>query len=171
MIHLSLGMFEDVETSRTLKLMHAGSFLKDTERLEAYGVEDGAEISMVLENPGPVVLRTSLEDRDSSGVKQAAVSPALKHPVARIEVSAEVFKERQRAKKSQLFLVLLRGEEVLARHGLWGERGQEEALEVLSLEDDLVLLAQPGSVLRMEYQVGGTLEVQNWVCFLALRRS
>ena len=129
------------------------------------GLEDGATVIMVLENPGPIVLHTrTLRDRGRA-LHVAAVSPPLQHPVARLVVSAGAFKDLR--EKSQLFVSLVRGDEVLLRHGLWGARGSEEvAPETLSIEDELVSKAEPGMVLRMEYQVGGSLEVLNWICAL-----
>ena len=126
-------------------------------------MEDGATLIMVLENPGPVVLHTLALCCERSTIQAAAVSPPLKHPVARIEVSVEGFQGVDG--ESQLFLSLVQGAELLLRHGLWGARGRtEEALETLSIQDELVSMAEPGMVLRMEYQVGGSLAVLNWIC-------
>ena len=132
---------------------------------------------MLLENPGPIMLHASrIRDRTlTDDLQAAAVSPPLLHPVARIEVSAMVFKDQGWGNtKSQLFLTLFEGEEVLVRHGLWGVHRQDlqdESPPKLILEhEDLVTKAQPGTVLRMEYSVGGggghRIEVVDWICAL-----
>ena len=74
--------------------------------------------------------------------------------------------------KGKLRVALLRNGEVVALHDLWGIVGrdihQTQPPLLTLMTEDVVGLAQPGDVLRMEYRVGHggghCLEVINWTC-------
>eukprot|EP00438_Fugacium_kawagutii_P034514 Skav213804 [mRNA] locus=scaffold1987:369433:370166:- [translate_table: standard] len=112
---------------QSLKLIFDTTVLEDPGRcLAAYGIQTGSNVMILLENPGPIVLQASISDSTATdGLRPAARSKELHHPISRIEVSAKTFRDQEWGYcKSNLFLTLKApgdGESsVLARRNLYG---------------------------------------------------
>lgn len=169
-----------------LKLIFDTTVLEDqSEMLSTYKLETGSSLLLLLENPGPIVLHATINDRSASDApRPAARSKELAHRVSSIEVSAKCFKDQGWGNaKSALFLTLKRGDgDVLLRKNLYGTyRGQdypygEQPPAIAFTEsDDMVSLAEPGCFYQMEYRVGAggghKITVEDWVVKISLVSS
>ncbi|CAL1171001.1 unnamed protein product [Cladocopium goreaui] len=165
-------------TKQHLKLIFDTTVLEDpTQTLSAYKLETGSSLLLLLENPGPIVLQATINDRTASDDPlPAARSKELAHSVSSIEVSAKCFKDQDWGNaKSALFLTLKRGDgDVLLRKNLYGTyRGQDYPYGkqppaiTFTESDDMVSLAEPGCFYQMEYRVGHggghKITVEDWV--------
>lgn len=142
-------------TKQHLKLIFDTTVLEDpTETLSAYKLETGSSLLLLLENPGPIVLQATINDRTASDDPlPAARSKELAYSVSSIEVSATCFKDQDWGNaKSALFLTLKRGDgDVLLRKNLYGTYrgqdypyGQQPPAITFTESDDMVSLAEPG---------------------------
>eukprot|EP00435_Cladocopium_sp_Y103_P055410 s1303_g18.t1 len=190
----------DLDPTQHSKLIFDTTVLEDPNKmLSAYKLETGHFLAMgvgvtqlgpggsslllLLENPGPMILQATINDRTASdALLPAARSKELAHSVSSIEVSAKSYKDQDGDwgnAKSALFLTLKRAAadgdgDVLLRKNLYGTyRGQDYPYSehppaiTFTETDEMVSLAEPGCFYQMEYRVGHggghKIKVEDWV--------
>ncbi|CAJ1393353.1 unnamed protein product [Effrenium voratum] len=133
-------------------------------------------ITVLLEAPGPILLKGSVKDDgdgDSDELRTAVTSPKLQHPVFKVEISVAQYNWNS---GSSIWLTLRSPEgEVLANEKLspareGGDCPSFEAPKSLtfSQEDEVVSLAHAGCAYELRYCVGGggnhAIQVKKWIC-------
>ena len=141
-------------------------------------VKEGDCITVLLEAPGPILLKGSVIDYcESDELRTAVTSPKLLHPISKVEISVGLFRDQDLgACKSSIWLTL-RGPEndVVAEKNLYGTYRSEDYPHghkppdlTFSPEDEVVSLARPGCAYELRYIVGGggghEISVRNWRC-------
>ena len=65
--------------------------------MSSCGIENGSCITVILENPGPILLRSEVKDRTPTDDKRpAARSPPLAFQAASVEISVKTFKDQEK---------------------------------------------------------------------------
>lgn len=169
---------------------------QDEDIIGSCGLESDC-IQVIKSNPGPIILcAPKIRDRTpSSDPRPGARSPVLSHPVEKLEISVEVFRDQLWGNhKSSLLLEVWEknagdGSDVLLfQRNLYHYSNRDRRRnqmdrhppddhpadhpEPLSLgkEDKLVQFAKPGTFVQMAYRVGAggghEIYVENWKCVI-----
>jgi len=168
----------EVDGKMGVKLVHETQVLEDVDTLTSCGLEDGSTVVVILENPGPIVLKTSrLRHRSGLETKThpAAKSEKLSHGIAEIKVAVSTFRDQDRGDCGANLFLTLKNEDgsVLAKQNLFGTYRQEgypydahPPPLTFNDDNDLVALAKPGHFFQMEYTIGslGQIAVDDWTC-------
>ena len=184
---------------QVIKLCHVVGtcrLFQDEDVIGSCGLESDC-IQVIKSNPGPIILcAPKIRDRTpSSDPRPGARSPVLSHPVEKLEISVEVFRDQLWGnRKSSLLLEVWEknardGSDVLLfRRDLYHycnrdrRRNQTDRYPPddhpadhpeplrLDIEDKLVQLAKPGTFIQMAYRVGAggghEIYVENWKCVI-----